>query len=63
MRFNNSFTGIANSTPPSQVLPVGFIVSLLARRQQLRAIRPLIGTGEIADEGISELNPTIDAML
>jgi hypothetical protein len=57
---HNSFTGIAQCTPPGQVIMVGLIHSLPAIGQLLRTVRPLVCTGEVLHKLLLEINPAID---
>ena len=63
MRFNDSFTGVANGAPPGQVLPIGFIISLPANGELLRTIRPLVCAGKVADKGLREVQPALNTVL
>jgi hypothetical protein len=44
---HDSFAGIVQRAPPGQVVPIGLIHSLPAVSQLLRAVRPLVCTGEV----------------
>ena len=63
LRLHNSFTGIANCTPPGQVIPVSFIIPLLAHRKLLRTIRSLVCAGEVANKCFFKVQPAINTAL
>ena len=63
LRLDNPFTGVPHLAPPREVLTVGLIVSLPARRQLLPTVRPLIRAGEVGDEGLVEVDLALYAVL
>ena len=61
LRLDDSFAGIAQCTPSCEVFPISFIVPLPTHGQLLRTVRPLVCAGEVTDEGLLEIQPTVDA--
>src|SRR6266480_6489920 len=59
----DALAAVAHVAPPSQVFPVGLVLSLPTYHQLVRPIRSLVGAGEVVDEGILEIQPTVDASL
>ena len=59
----DAFAAVAHVAPPSQVLPVGFVLSLPTYHQLMRPIRPLVGAGEVVDKSILKVEPAVDASL
>ena len=59
----DTFAAVTHIAPPSQVLPVGFVLSLPTYHQLVRPIRSLVCAGEVVDEGILEIQPAVDASL
>jgi hypothetical protein len=57
---HNSFAGIAQHAPPSEVVTVGLVISLLAVSQLLRPVGPLVCAGEVGHKLFFEIYPTID---
>src|SRR6266567_3692286 len=59
----DALAAVAHVAPPSQVLPVGLVLSLPTYHQLVRPIRSLVRAGEVVDEGILEIQPAVDASL
>ena len=63
LRLNHPLTGVPRLAPPCQILTVGLVVSLPARRQLLWMVRPLVRAGEVGDEGLVEIDPAFYVVL
>jgi hypothetical protein len=57
------FAGIANIAPPSQELSVSFMIFLLAGRQKLRSVWPLVGASEVDVKCHLQVYPRVDTIL
>jgi hypothetical protein len=63
LRLYNSFTGIVHRAPTSEVVMVGLVVPLPIVCQLLRAVGSLVCAGEVGDELLLKVYPTIDTAL
>ena len=52
---------VAELGPPREVVAGRLVGPLDAERELARLGRPLVGAGELADEGLGEINPVVDA--
>src|SRR5215212_3623461 len=56
-----ALAGVAHFAPARQVYTVRLVRALLAHLELLGATRPAVGAGEVADEGLLEVEPAVDA--